>query len=62
MYPIKKLQNAETVSKNSKNSILTDSQGPKHPRAQDLAEIEFFEFSVTVSAFLKFLIEYIGFL
>ena len=51
MFSVKNLQKAETVPKKPKKPILTDSQGPRHPRAQDLAKIEFFEFFETVSAF-----------
>ena len=51
MFSGKNVQNAETVPKKPKKPILTDSQGPRHPRAQDLVKIVFFGFFGTVSAF-----------
>ena len=44
MFSVKNLQKAETVPKKTKKTILTDSQGPRHPRAQDLVKIGFFGF------------------
>jgi hypothetical protein len=55
MYPIKTFPKCWNYLKQLKNSILTDSQCPQHPRAQYLAEIEFFEFLWDSSSFSKVL-------